>query len=435
MKFFIETYGCQMNLSDSFEIKRVLESQGLQEARNENEADFVIINTCSIRETAEDRVFGRLGYYKGLKNKRKDLKIYITGCMAQNWGQELFNKAPHIDGVFGTYNRIKMIESIMSETNSFVVNVKMDKYEFLPPSVDYQFPFKASVTVIHGCNHSCTYCIVPKTRGKEVSRPIKDIVEDIKRLADEGVVEVLLLGQNINSYGKDIGTSFKDLLTEVNKIEGLRRIRFLTSHPINFKKDLIDRISELDKVCRYFHLPVQSGSNRILKLMKRGYTHEYYLEMINYIREKMPDASITTDIIVGFPTETEEDFQDTLRLVEEVRFDFAYMFIFNPRRGTVAAEMEGQIPEEIKSERIQRLISLQHRISKESNLKDIGKTFELLVEEKGKEKNQLLGRTVYNKIVAFEGNEDLIGKFIDVKITNLKGNTLIGRILTPVAKV
>jgi tRNA-2-methylthio-N6-dimethylallyladenosine synthase len=233
----------------------------------------------------------------------------------------------------------------------------------------------------------------------------------------------------VNSYGRDIGTSFKELLKEVNKIEGLRRIRFLTSHPVNFRKDLIDTISELDKVCRYFHLPVQSGSNRILKLMKRGYTYEYYVDMINYIRSRMPDAAISTDIIVGFPSETEEDFKMTLKLVEEVRFDFSYMFVFNPREGTPAASMPEQVPEEVKTERIQRLINLQHSISRESNLKDVGKTFEILVEDVGKYENQYIGRTTYNKMVAVESKENLIGKFVSVKIKDLRGSTLIGEII------
>ncbi|MFN4245648.1 MAG: tRNA (N6-isopentenyl adenosine(37)-C2)-methylthiotransferase MiaB [Brevinematia bacterium] len=431
MKFFIETYGCQMNISDSFEVKKFLELAGLEEAKDQMEADVIIINTCSVRNTAEERVLGRLGYLKGLKSKNPNLKIYITGCMAQSWGQELFKVAPHIDGIFGTYNRSKMINYLLRR-DSYVIDISMDKYEFLPPTVDYQYPFKASVTVIHGCNHACTYCIVPKTRGREVSRSLKEIIDDIKRLADEGVVEVLLLGQNINSYGRDIGTSFKELLTEVNKIEGIKRIRFLTSHPINFKEDLIDRIQELEKVCKYFHLPVQSGSDRILKLMKRGYTYEKYVKMIEYLKKKIPNASISTDIIVGFPSETEEDFKMTLKLVEEVRFDFAYMFIFNPKRGTLAAEMVNQVPEEIKIERIQKLIELQQKISKESNLKDVGKEFEVLVEEKGKFQNQLLGRTDHNKIVAFEGDENLIGKFVNVKVESLSGNTLIGKQLITV---
>jgi len=417
-----------MNISDSFELRNLLESSGLVYTENENEADTIILNTCSVRNTAEERVLGRLGYLKGLKKSKPNLKIFVTGCMAQNWGEKLLKEAPHINGIFGTYNRSKILEAI-NDTQNYVVDIKMDRYEFLPPTIDYIYPFKASVTVIHGCNHSCTYCIVPKTRGKEISRPIKDIVEDIKKLIDKGVVEVLLLGQNINSYGKDIGTSFKELLEEVNKIEGLRRIRFLTSHPINFKRDLIDTIAELDKVCRYFHLPFQSGSNRILKLMKRGYTHEYYIDMVNYIREKMPDSSISTDIIVGFPSETEEDFKMTLKLVEEVRFDFSYMFIFNPREGTPAATMQDQVPEEIKTERIQRLINLQHSISKESNQKDVGKTFEILVEDKGKYENQYIGRTSYNKIVVVKSEENLIGKFVNVKIHKLSGSTLVGEIL------
>jgi len=417
-----------MNISDSFELRNLLESSGLVYTENENEADTIILNTCSVRNTAEERVLGRLGYLKGLKKSKPNLKIFVTGCMAQNWGEKLLKEAPHINGIFGTYNRSKILEAI-NDTQNYVVDIKMDRYEFLPPTIDYIYPFKASVTVIHGCNHSCTYCIVPKTRGKEISRPIKDIVEDIKKLIDKGVVEVLLLGQNINSYGKDIGTSFKELLEEVNKIEGLRRIRFLTSHPINFKRDLIDTIAELDKVCRYFHLPFQSGSNRILKLMKRGYTHEYYIDMVNYIREKMPDSSISTDIIVGFPSETEEDFKMTLKLVEEVRFDFSYMFIFNPREGTPAATMQDQVPEEIKTERIQRLINLQHSISKESNQKDVGKTFEVLVEDKGKYENQYIGRTSYNKIVVVKSEENLIGKFVNVKIHKLSGSTLVGEIL------
>jgi tRNA-2-methylthio-N6-dimethylallyladenosine synthase len=417
-----------MNISDSFELRNLLESSGLVYTENENEADTIILNTCSVRNTAEERVLGRLGYLKGLKKSKPNLKIFVTGCMAHNWGEKLLKEAPHINGIFGTYNRSKILEAI-NDTQNYVVDIKMDRYEFLPPTIDYIYPFKASVTVIHGCNHSCTYCIVPKTRGKEISRPIKDIVDDIKKLIDKGVVEVLLLGQNINSYGKDIGTSFKELLEEVNKIEGLRRIRFLTSHPINFKRDLIDTIAKLDKVCRYFHLPFQSGSNRILKLMKRGYTHEYYIDMVNYIREKMPDSSISTDIIVGFPSETEEDFKMTLKLVEEVRFDFSYMFIFNPREGTPAATMQDQVPEEIKTERIQRLINLQHSISKESNQKDVGKTFEILVENKGKYENQYIGRTSYNKIVVVKSEENLIGKFVNVKIHKLSGSTLVGEIL------
>ncbi|MEN2998715.1 MAG: tRNA (N6-isopentenyl adenosine(37)-C2)-methylthiotransferase MiaB [Brevinematia bacterium] len=428
MKFFIETYGCQMNLSDSFELKKLLEDNGLEESQSEEEADAIIVNTCSVRNTAEERVFGRLGFLKGLKNKKPNLKIYVIGCMAQLWGKELFSKAPHIDGVFGTYNRSKVVQHLLAK-DSYVVDVSMDRYEFLPPSVDYQFPFKASVTVIHGCNHACTYCVVPKTRGREVSRPLNEIVENIKKLVDEGVVDVQLLGQNINSYGRDIGTSFKELLKEVNKIEGLRRISFLTSHPVNFTEDLIDTISELDKVYRYFHLPVQSGSNKILKLMRRGYTREKYLKLIEYLRKKIPDASVSTDIIVGFPYETEEDFNSTLDLVKEVRFDFAYMFVFNPRRGTISAEMQEQVPEEIKTERIQKLVALQHSISKENNLKDIGKEFEILVEEKGRYKGQLLGRTRYNKIVAFEGRENLIGKFIKVRVERLSGNTLIGKVV------
>jgi tRNA-2-methylthio-N6-dimethylallyladenosine synthase len=428
MKFFIETYGCQMNMSDSFELRTLLQSSGLNYTDNEEDADVIIINTCSVRNTAEERVFGRLGYLKGLKKKKPNLRIFVTGCMAQNWGERLLKEAQHISGVFGTYSRSKMLEAIMSGQNQ-VVDIRMDRYEFLPSTIDYVYPFKASVTIIHGCNHACTYCIVPKTRGREVSRPMKDIIDDIKRLVDNGVVEVLLLGQNVNSYGRDIGTSFKELLKEVNKIEGLRRIRFLTSHPVNFRRDLIDTISELDRVCRYFHLPVQSGSNRILKLMKRGYTYEYYVDMINYIRSRMPDAAISTDIIVGFPSETEEDFKMTLKLVEEVRFDFSYMFVFNPREGTPAASMPEQVPEEIKTERIQRLINLQHSISRESNLKDVGKTFEILVEDVGKYENQYIGRTTYNKIVAVESKENLIGKFVSVRIKELSGSTLIGEII------
>jgi tRNA-2-methylthio-N6-dimethylallyladenosine synthase len=428
MKFFIETYGCQMNMSDSFELRTLLQSSGLNYTDNEEDADVIIINTCSVRNTAEERVFGRLGYLKGLKKRKPNLRIFVTGCMAQNWGERLLKESQHISGVFGTYSRSKMLEAIMSGQNQ-VVDIRMDRYEFLPSTIDYVYPFKASVTIIHGCNHACTYCIVPKTRGKEVSRPMKDIIDDIKRLVDNGVVEVLLLGQNVNSYGRDIGTSFKELLKEVNKIEGLRRIRFLTSHPVNFRRDLIDTISELDKVCRYFHLPVQSGSNRILKLMKRGYTYEYYVDIINYIRSRMPDAAISTDIIVGFPSETEEDFKMTLKLVEEVRFDFSYMFVFNPRKGTPAASMPEQVPEEIKTERIQRLINLQHSISRESNLKDVGKTFEILVEDVGKYENQYIGRTTYNKIVAVESKENLIGKFVSVRIKELNGSTLIGEII------
>lgn len=431
MKFRIETYGCQMNVADSFEVKRILERLGLEEADSEESADVIIINTCSVRNTAEDRAIGRLNSLKWLKRKRPEVRIYVMGCMAQNFGKELFDLAPHVDGVFGTYNRTKLISHIMNR-EEYVVEVGMDKYEFLPSSVDYQFPFKASVTVVHGCNHVCSYCIVPKTRGRAVSRPLREIIDDVKRLVDEGVVEVQLLGQNINSYGRDIGTDFKELLTEVNEIRGLKRIRFLTSHPANFKEDIIDRISELEKVCRYFHLPVQSGSNRILTLMRRGYTFEKYVKMVEYLRKRIPDASISTDIIVGFPSETEEDFEMTLKLVKEVKFDFSYMFVFNPKRGTPAAEMPEQVPEEVKVERLQTLIHIQHAISRESNLKDINKEFEVLVEERGRYRGQLLGRTQYNKIVAFEGDEELIGKFVNVRVEFLSGNTLVGRLKSSV---
>ncbi|MGB4177035.1 MAG: tRNA (N6-isopentenyl adenosine(37)-C2)-methylthiotransferase MiaB, partial [Halanaerobiales bacterium] len=346
-KYFIITYGCQMNEHDSEKLAGMLEAIDYHKAEEVEEADIILINTCTIRENAELRVFGKVGELKRLKENNPDLIIGVGGCMMQSEKavRHLYEKHPQVDLIFGTHNihhvpdLIKRIE----KERSRIVEVWDEEEGLIPdlPSVR-ESDFKAWVSIIQGCNNFCTYCVVPYVRGRERSRPFKDIINEVEKLVAEGVKEITLLGQNVNSYGKDFkeNIDFADLLQELDKIPALYRLRYMTSHPRDFSFKLIQVIKDTKAVCEHFHLPIQSGSNRILKKMNRGYSREKYLELVNKIRQEVPEAAITTDIIVGFPGETEEDFQETIDLVKEVRFDSAFTFIYSPRTGTPASKME-----------------------------------------------------------------------------------------------
>ncbi|HHW41014.1 MAG TPA: tRNA (N6-isopentenyl adenosine(37)-C2)-methylthiotransferase MiaB [Syntrophomonadaceae bacterium] len=430
----ISTYGCQMNEHDSEIMRALLEESGYRWTDNIHEADLVVLNTCSVREHAEQRVLGLLGNLKHQKEKKPGMIIALGGCMAQNPEIQEFirKKAPYVDVVFGTrnYHKLPALIKEAEETGSKVFEPACEDDEIpgiLP--VHYANRVKAYVTIIYGCNNFCTYCIVPYTRGREKSRPPKEIYEEVARLADQGFLEVMLLGQNVNSYGKDLeeDINFARLLKMLDRIPGLARIRYTTSHPRDFTDELIDTIADSEKVCEHFHLPLQAGSNNILKKMNRGYTREDYFKLTEKIRQRVPGASITTDIIVGFPGETDEDFLETLDLVRRVRFDAAYTFIYSPRYGTPAAKMRDDISQEAKKERLKELNQVQNQITLEINKTCEGKTFEILVEGRSKTNpDRWSGRTRTNKIVVFDGEEDLEGKLVNVEIECARTWTLFG---------
>lgn len=437
MKFHIITFGCQANERDSETMAGMLKNLGYESTLDKQEADLIMFNTCCVREKAENKVFSQIGELKELKSHNPQLIIGVSGCMVQQEGmpQKIRKRTPHVDLIMGTHNiheLPQMMENIrlLRTPQIKVLPDKENIVEGLPS--ERQFSFKALVNITYGCNNYCTYCIVPYVRGREKSRLPQHILEEVRQLAQDGVLEIMLLGQNVNSYGKDLKPllSFARLLKDIHEIQGIRRIRYMTSHPRDFFDNLIDTIADLPKVCRHFHLPVQAGSNRILKLMNRGYSREDYLNLIQKIKDKFPAAAITTDIIVGFPGEREEDFQDTLDLLEQVRFDSAYTFIYSPRTGTPAEKMEDQLPLDIKKARLKRLMDIQNRISLEINRDLQGQVLEILVEGRSETGRGLLtGRSGTNKTVLFEGPDDLAGKLVQVRITNpqtwiLKGDLL-----------
>jgi len=437
MKYKIITYGCQANERDSETYAGLLESMGYQAAETLEEADLILFNTCCVREKAEQKVFSKLGELKELKSRNPHLIIGVGGCMVQQEGmpQQIRRRAPYVDLIIGTHNiheLPQLIENI-NLLNSPQVHVLEDRSEVVEGLPAHRlYGFKALVNITYGCNNFCTYCIVPYVRGREKSRQPEHILQEIRNLADEGVLEIMLLGQNVNSYGKDLepAKSFAWLLEEVNQIPGIRRIRYMTSHPRDFSDDLIKSIGKLAKVCPHFHLPVQAGSNKILQRMNRGYTREEYLALVDKIKKKFPESSITTDIIVGFPGETEEDFLETLDLVERCRFDSAFTFIFSPRSGTPAAKMDQQVPFDVKKERLQRLMKLQNRISREINETYRDKIVEVLVEERSEDgKGLLTGRTTTNKPVLFAGDDSLIGRMVKVKVTTPQTWVLKGKLV------
>jgi len=433
----ILTYGCQMNEHDSEKISGMLTSIGYEETDNDKEADFVIFNTCLIRENAELKFFGKLGEVKGLKRNKPDMLVAICGCMMQKqeFREKVMKTFSFVDIIFGT--------NTIHELPDLIYNVEFKKhksigiiddtekiYENMPKTRKYKF--KALVNITYGCNNFCSYCVVPYVRGREKSREPIEIINEVKTLALDGCKEITLLGQNVNSYGNGFENkfSFADLLFELNKIDGIERIRFMTSHPKDLTDDLIHAIKECDKVCNHVHLPIQSGSNEILKKMNRKYTKEHYINIVEKLKTEIPDVAITTDIIVGFPGETEEDFLETVDVVKKVQYDSAFTFLYSMREGTKAALMEDQIPDVIKHNRFDRLLEVLYPIVLERNEQCIGKVYPVLVESASKtSENTLTGRTEHFRLVHFNGSEDLVGKIVNVKITNVKTFHMEGEIV------
>ena len=434
-KYFIKTYGCQMNVHDSEEIKKILENLGYTEIEDYEQADLIILNTCAIRENAHDKVFGFLGRCKHLKKTNKDLILGLCGCMAQeeNVVKEIREKHKYIDIVFGTHNMNELPDMLMNFYGKQSINVYSKEGDVIEFGNLYKRDSKitAWVNIMYGCDKFCTYCIVPYTRGKQRSRKSEDILKEVKELKEQGYKEVTLLGQNVNAYGKDLDgeIEFSKLLEKVSDI-GIERIRFVTSHPWDFTDKMIDVIASRENIMPYIHLPLQSGSNKILKLMGRRYTKEEYLELFNKIRNKVKNASITTDIIVAFPGETEEDFNDTLDVVNTCKYDGAFTFIYSPRENTPAAKMKNDLTEAEKEDRLHRLNELVNKYSKESNermLNTIQKVLVIGVSEK--DSNKVCGYTENMKLVNVTAPMDTIGQIINVKITDAKSFSLDGEII------
>ena len=434
LTFCVTTFGCQMNARDSEKLVGILEEIGYVEEVDEEKADFVIYNTCTVRENANMRVYGRLGQLKASKKKNPHMMIGLCGCMMQepHVVEKLKTSYRFVDIIFGTHNIYKFAELIATryESQRMVIDIWKDTDKIVEdlPS-ERKFPFKSGVNIMFGCNNFCSYCIVPYVRGRERSRNPKDIIREIEHLVSDGVVEVMLLGQNVNSYGKNLEEpmSFAQLLQEIEKIEGLERIRFMTSHPKDLSDELIEVMKNSKKICKHLHLPVQSGSTEILKKMNRRYTKEQYLELVRKIKEAVPDISLTTDIIVGFPGETEEDFLETMDVVKQVRYDSAFTFIYSKRTGTPAAVMEDQIPEDVVKHRFDRLLKEVQDISAEVCRVHEDTVHPVLVESMTDHDETLVtGRMSNNILVHFPGDKSLIGKIVDVHLKECKGFYYIG---------
>ncbi len=431
MKAYIKTFGCQMNENDSERIMYLLEEEGYERTYDIAASDLIVLNTCTVREKAKNRLYGHIGNLKRLKSKNKDILICIGGCTAQDLKERIIEDFPFVDIVFGTHNIPELPELIKKSilTNRSICSIKDNGFDPDLFKVKREYNFKAFVPITIGCNNYCSYCIVPFVRGREKSVEVKKIIRNIEGLVNRGVIEVTLLGQNVNSYGKDLNEActFSELLEKVSDIKGLKRIRFLTSHPRDFSGSIIDIIKNRDNLVKHIHLPLQAGSNKVLKEMNRNYTREDYLNIIENIREEIPDCSITTDIIVGFPGEERYDFLETLDMVRKVRFNRAFTFIYSPREGTKASEIKDYILLEEKKKWFKELLETQNRISDEENKKFIGKKFKVLVEGKSaKDGNLLKGRMENNTIVNFKGNAGLIGKIVSVIITRAKTFYLMG---------
>ena len=432
-KFYVRTYGCQMNEHDSEKIKGMLESVGYSLAEDINDADIVILNTCAIRENAHDKVFGFLGVLKHMKQSKPNLLIGLCGCMAQEEVviNDILNKYKYVDFVCGTHNLDNMLSIIKNKIDTDkrqieVLSYEGDVVEGVPVVRDSKY--SAWIDIIYGCDKFCTYCIVPYTRGTQRSRKHEDIVSEVEQLVKDGYKEVTLLGQNVNAYGKDLYDNYNlaDLLKDVSDT-GIERVRFVTSHPWDFTDSMVDIIASRDNIMPYIHLPLQSGSNKILKLMNRKYTSEEYLKLYNSIRDKVKDSSVTTDIIVGFPGETEEDFEETLKIVNECKFDGAFTFAYSPRENTPAALMKDAIPENVKMDRLHRLNEVVNKYSNLRNQKLLGTTVKcLVIGESEKDKNKVCGYTENMKLVNIDGPKSLIGSIVSVKITDTKSFSLDG---------
>ncbi len=436
-KVYTETWGCQMNEHDTENLLGMIDVMGYELTEHTEEADLIIFNTCAVRENAELKVYGNLNILKKLKEKNPDLIVAVCGCMMQQKHvvEEIKKRYPFVSLVFGTHNIYKFPEMLYTylqkhESNYDVWDIDGRIVEGLP--VIRRHKLKSFVNIMYGCNNFCTFCIVPYTRGRERSRTPEDIIGEVKQLVESGVKEITLLGQNVNSYGKtlDEPITFHQLLERLNEVEGLERIRFMTSHPKDISEDLLKAMARLDKVCESLHLPVQSGSSKVLREMNRHYTKEDYLKTIELARKYMPDMALTTDIMVGFPGETEEDFLETLDVVEKAQYDLAFTFLYSRRKGTSADRRENQIPEEVKKERFNRLLDAVNKAAENQSSAYLGQVTEILVEGKSKKNdNVLMGRNRQNKTVNFVGDEGLIGELVKVRIIDTKSFSMTGELI------
>jgi len=432
--FYLETFGCQMNVVDSEQIAALLINIGYSQVDSAEQADLILLNTCSVRDKAERKVYGHLGRFKPIKDQRPDLIIGVGGCVAQQEGEKMLDKVAFLDLVFGTHNihRLpELVQQVEEKRQRGCVTEFQDRETRLNlfPERTSQESVTRFVTVMQGCDNFCSYCIVPHVRGREISRPSREVLDEVKGLVAQGVREITLLGQNVNSYGnKDADElSFPQLLQKMNQIDGLQRLRFATSHPKDMTDELIDCFASLDKLCKHIHLPFQCGSDRILELMNRGYNRAEYLAKVEKLKQVCPEIRLTTDIIVGFPGETEEDFQQTLDLVEQVKYADAFTFLYSPRVETAAAKMVDDQSAYQKQQRFDRLLKLQHQISASVWQADDGQTLDVLVEGESRQgEGQLFGRTIWNRIVNFSGSSDLIGQTVKVKIDRVMRNSHLG---------
>lgn len=436
-KYYIVTYGCQMNVHESEKIAGLLRSSGCDAARSEEEADIIVFNTCCIRENAENHAFGNIGALKKLKRQKKDLIIAVGGCMTQEKGKTdvLKEKFPFIDVIFGTLN-LEELPALIEEkrrAKKRIIKIREKEGEIVEGVQPFRTSFpNAWVNIAYGCNNFCSYCIVPYVRGRERSRKADNIIAEVQSLVDQGYKEITLLGQNVNSYGNDLqdGSNFADLLDKAASIGGKFRLRFMTNHPKDFTEDVVRVMKKhVGKICRLVHLPVQSGSNEILKRMNRRYTAEKYLEEIRMLKTLIPEAEVTTDIIVGFPGETEKDYLKTEELVKNADFASAFTFVYSKRSGTKAAEMPDQIPEEVSKNRIMRLVELVNSKTREKSEKYVGKTVEILCEDYDEKKKAYLGRDEFGRMAYFSYPKNIIGKFVNVRVTGANGISLTSEVV------
>ncbi|MFQ5713553.1 MAG: tRNA (N6-isopentenyl adenosine(37)-C2)-methylthiotransferase MiaB [Candidatus Scalinduaceae bacterium] len=432
MKVFLKTYGCQMNKLDSELSVGSLVKEGYTFTEDEKAADVILLNTCSVRHKAEHKVYSQLGSLRDQKEKNPGLILGVLGCMAQNDGEKIFKRMPHVNLICGTrmFSKLPELLEEINGSNKRILAIDEDgEVSFDRLITQRPNRYKAFVSVMRGCDNYCSYCIVPYVRGREFSRPVEDVINEVKDLADDGCKEVMLLGQNVNSYGKGLNgnTTLATLLRRLDPIEGIERIRFVTSHPGDMTKDILEAVGELPKVCENLHMPAQSGSDRILERMRRQYTSEYYRELVEMARSLVPDITIASDFIVGFPGETEDDFEDTVSLMRDVRYQNCFIFKYSPRTGTAAKELKDDVPEEIKKRRNQILLDLQSEISAEDNKEMIGKSVEVMVKGTSKtDESKLTGRTRQNQIVVFGGASSLLGKLTNVDIVDSTDLTLFG---------
>lgn len=435
LKACVATFGCQMNFKDSEKLIGILNEIGYEGTEDEH-ADLVLYNTCTVRENANLKIYGRLGYLSKLKKENSNMIIGLCGCMMQEEHvvEKIKKSYKFVDLIFGTHNIFKLAELLYERLSGqkSVIDIWQGTTEIVEdlPS-ERKYSFKSGVNIMYGCNNFCSYCIVPYVRGRERSRKPEDIINEIKKLVSEGVVEIMLLGQNVNSYGKTLENpmTFAQLLQKIEKIDGLKRVRFMTSHPKDLSDELIDVMAHSKKICKQMHLPLQSGSDRLLKIMNRHYDKQHYLEIVDKLRKAIPDIGISTDIIVGFPGETEEDFNETLDVVKKVQYDSAFTFIYSKRSGTPAAEMENQVPQDVVKDRFDRLLKVVNEISSKKTAKYEGTTQLVMAEEVNSHDPELItGRLSNNTVVHFKGTKDLIGQELKVKLLKAKGFYYFGEI-------